>query len=308
VIISVCLNPALDLTYRIGELRLGDSHQVTEVLARAGGKGVNVARVLWQLGSQVLLIAPAGGSIGAELTAELATDGPPAHWIPSGSATRRTVTISEPGRATAFNEVGGEMSAAVWLSLRESVGALVGRDDVVVLSGSLPPGCPTTAYRDLIELTRQAGGRSIVDAQGRELAEALTGRPDLAKPNAAEVSALLGRPARSRADVLAAGHRLLAGGALAAIISRGASGFVAVNEFGAWEVLVPTLTIGNPTGAGDALAAGLARTIAAGQQWPNGLAEAAALAVSAVSCPTAGMVDPLEAAAIQPAVVVSAFT
>lgn len=285
MILTVTLNAALDVTYRIDGLRSGETHRVSTVEERAGGKGVNVARVLHGLGHDTLVTGLAGGATGAAIRADLADAGIPAALHEVAGSARRTVTAvsTQDGSATAFNEPGPVVAAGEWVEFVARYRELAGRADVVVLSGSLPAGLPEDAYAQLIARPRAT---TILDTSGPALLAGLAGQPDVVKPNAAELAEVTG------ADTPAAGAgRLRALGARAVLASLGADGLLAVTESGSWRARGPENVHGNPTGAGDACVAALATGLATGAPWPTTLADAVALSGAAVAHPLAGDVD-----------------
>jgi len=277
LIVVVCLNPALDVTYHVHALEPGASHRVGTRHERAGGKGLNVARVLHQLGEPTIVLGLLGGAGGSLIAAEISTAGIDARWTPIDDSTRRTVTVVG-AEATVFLEPGPRCSTSEWAAFLANYREAVSTADVVVFSGSLPDGIPVDAYAQLIAL---AGGRpTILDTDGPALAPGLAARPYLAKPNAIEAAGLGDGGVES----------VLWAGAANAVVSDGAAGLTAAVENRRFHVRVPSVE-GNPTGAGDALAAGLAAGVAAGVEWPDVLRSATALAVGAVAVPYAGAFD-----------------
>ncbi|MER5337117.1 hexose kinase [Micromonospora sp. NPDC002717] len=291
MILAVCPNPAIDVTYTVPDLVPGTSHRVTTTRCRAGGKGVNVARVLSLLGARTRLLGLAGGTTGETIREELRDAGIPADLTTVGGESRRTVTVVSPKTATVLNEPGPVVTATEWGAFTERFDDAVASAAVVVLSGSCPPGVPVTAYRDLTVAAHSAGAVVLVDAAGAALHHALTARPDMVKPNVDEIADIVGAAPRTRAEAVAAAYRLGDLGAGASVISRGAQGFVAVAGGTAYEVRASETVLGNPTGAGDALAAVLAQGLATGQPWPRTLARAAAISAAAVVSPYAGDFD-----------------
>jgi tagatose 6-phosphate kinase len=284
MILTVTLNTALDVTYGVGLLEPGETHRVDDVRGQAGGKGVNVARVLHALGQDVMVTGLAGGPTGAAVRADLAAAGLPETLVPIAGDTRRTVTVVDDREATGFHEPGPRVSPAEWANFLATYAELAARAAVVVLSGSLPPGLPQDAYVELIRLAPAA--RTIVDTSGAPLAAAVTARPDLVKPNRYELLSGTGiyRP-------LEAAARLRADGARAVVASLGEQGLLALTPDGDWSAGLDVPLEGNPTGAGDACVAALAVGLADGTPWETLLVEAVALAAAAVVCPVAGAVD-----------------
>ena len=287
MILTVTPNLALDITYEVARLIPGATHRVRRVRQRAGGKGVNVARVLRALGATPVIAGLAGGPTGTAIRAELAEAGFADALTPIAGESRRTVTIvseldSEP---TMCAEPGPAISLAEWANLRARFAETAARAAVVVLSGSLPPGVPDDGYAQLIELARDLGARTILDTSGPALLAGLEAGPDIVKPNAAELRAATGID-----DDLAAAHALARKGT-AVIASLGPGGLLAVTGTGSWRARPPKPLTGNPTGAGDACVAALALGAANRASWSNTLVKAVAASAAAVVCPVAGDID-----------------
>jgi tagatose 6-phosphate kinase len=287
LILTVTPNLALDITYEVPRLVPGATHRVSRVRQRAGGKGVNVARVLRTLGATPVIAGLAGGPTGTAIRAELAEAGFADALTPIAGESRRTVAIvsemdSEP---TMCAEPGPAVSLAEWANLRERFTGTVARADVVVLSGSLPPGVPEDGYAQLIDIARGRGVRTVLDTSGPALLAGLAARPDVVKPNAAELRAATGID-----DEIEAALGLARSGT-AVVASFGPDGLLAVTDLGTWRARPPRPLAGNPTGAGDACVAALALGMANRASWPNMLVKAVAAAAAAVVCPVAGQID-----------------
>lgn len=294
MILAVTLNPALDVTYRVDELRVGRSHRVGQQHVRAGGKGVNVAAVLTSMGEPVLATGILGGHAGSNLRRDLDTRGIPHRFFEGAGESRRTVNVVEDhgGLSTTFNEPGPTMTPQEWEGFRAHFGALVGCLDVsvAVLSGSLPPGCPQDAYAQLGRLCRADRVGVLVDADGAALQQAVSAHPTLVKPNVTELESATGKR-----GVLNGIEALRRCGANAVVVSDGPRGLLTRRPDGstirAWSA--ETLT-GNPTGAGDAAAAALAVGLSNGRRPEDGLATAVAWSGAAVLQPLAGEIDPAD--------------
>jgi len=270
VILTVTLNPALDVTYDVGKLTRHAGHRVRRVQKRAGGKGVNVARVLAALGQEVLATGLCGGPTGDLVREDLDEGGVPHSFQPVSGDTRRTVVVVDDD-ATVFNEPGMLVHPAEWSLFQARFSRLVQSASVVVLSGSLPPGLPVDAYAVLTRLAKDA--KVIVDASGPALSAAVTASPDLLKPNAQEFAEAGLSPT----------------GTL--VVSQGAGGMVAMADGRCLEARPPEVLKGNPTGAGDAAAAALAVALRDAAPWDEALRDAVALSAAAVLAPVAGSFD-----------------
>jgi tagatose 6-phosphate kinase len=290
VILTVTLNLALDVTYHVPGVAWGAANRVARVDARAGGKGVNVARVLHALGHETAVTGLAGGPTGEAVRADLARAGLPNALVPIAAETRRTVAVTGGGDATGFWEPGPPVTEAEWRRFLDAFGDLLRDARAVVLSGSLPDGMPPDAYATLCREAATADVPAILDTSGNALTRGLSGRPAIVKPNAdelAEAAAASG----AAGDPLEAAEGLRRAGAGAVVASLGAGGLVAVTADGGWRARPPEDVRGNPTGAGDAAVAALAVGLVAGTPWPERLADAAALSAAAVHAPVAGEFD-----------------
>ncbi|WP_020520711.1 1-phosphofructokinase family hexose kinase [Catelliglobosispora koreensis] len=272
MILTVTLNPALDITYHVDALTPGATHRVSRVSERLGGKGVNVAGVLAQLGIPVTATG-------------LLRDGPPT-FSPIAAAPRRTVVVTDAVDATGFWEPGPVVTPEEWAAFTVSFARLAKEAKVVVLSGSLPGGLPEHAYASLIGLARDARCLTILDTSGPALAAGLMAAPTVVKPNATELADLLTAhdATESGATSKAAPKGIPEGTTIVA--SDGPHGLTAAG----WRAKPPVVQ-GNPTGAGDACVAALARGLLHGTPWPQLLRDAAALSAAAVASPVAGHVD-----------------
>jgi tagatose 6-phosphate kinase len=288
VILCVAPSPAIDVTYEVDGFDVGRTNRVRRVTRRPGGKAVNVARVLTTIGERVLVLAPVAGRSGAEFRSGLDTMGVAADLVDAGEPTRQTVTVVDraTGAATVLSE---PARIADWAVLADRFAELVGSATVVVISGSLPTGAPADAVAELTRAARCAGRPVVVDTSGAALAEAVVAAPTVVKPNADELTELTGL-----LDPLAAVRAIVAARPVTVVASLGADGLIAATPDGAWRVRPARPLRGNPTGAGDALVAGLARGLAHGHHLPDILADCVGLSAAAVLAPHAGEVDPAE--------------
>ncbi|MCY0931783.1 1-phosphofructokinase family hexose kinase [Streptomyces sp. H27-H1] len=285
MILTVTLNAALDVTYFVDEVTPHTTHRVERTVERAGGKGINVARVLTTLGHPVFATGLAGGRAGQLIRDDLRASGVRDALVPVRGESRRTVTVvcGRRGDATVFNEPGPTVDPRSWTAFTRRFTELARRARVVVLAGSLPPGLPSDAYAELVATARAAGAVTVLDTSGPALLAALDAHPDVIKPNAAEIL-----EATRRSDLAQAAAELQSHGARTVIASAGPEGLYALTPEGHHRVRPPALLRGNPTGAGDACVAALAAGLAAGLPWPDVLRDAVALSAAAAAAPLAG--------------------
>ncbi|WP_436776863.1 1-phosphofructokinase family hexose kinase [Yinghuangia sp. YIM S09857] len=291
MILTVTPNPALDVTYHLGEVVWGGGNRVARVAARAGGKGVNVARVLAALGMPATVLGPLGGRTGDAVREGLAAAGLQDATTHVAGETRRTTTVVDAaGEATAFNEAGPRISAEEWTQVVDAYRELLPGARAVALCGSLPQGLPDDAYTDLVAAARDAGVPVLLDSSGPALRAGLAAGPDIVKPNADELLEATGESDPPRA-VASIADRLRAAGGGAVVASLGPRGLLAATGSGWWRARLPYAITGNPTGAGDAGVAALIAGLLGGRPWPDRLAEAVAWSASAVAAPEAGDID-----------------
>lgn len=289
MILTVTLNTALDITYRVRELRPHGSHRVSEVTERPGGKGLNVARVLAALGHEVTVTGLTGGTTGHVLRTRLAdTPGVRDALVPVSGTTRRTIAIVDQlsGDTTQLNEPGPTVTAAEWSAFRTTYESVLPGVSAVALCGSLPPGLPVGAYAGLVRTARTAGVPVLLDTSGEPLRRGVAARPDIVKPNTDELAELTGShdPSRGARDTRRRGARTV-------VVSLGAKGLLAATPDGSWQATPPARLSGNPTGAGDSAVAGLLSGLVEGLPWPDRLARAVALSAATVRAPAAGEFD-----------------
>lgn len=296
MILTVTLNAALDITYVVDELVPHASHRVSHRHGRAGGKGVNVARVLHQMGHDATATGLVGHITGEQIRADLDDAGIRHAFVELASGESRstlTVVDAASGEATVFNESGPVVTAGAWEQFTKEFVALAADADFVVISGSVPPGVPDSAYGELCAATPTP---CLVDAYGSQLVAAARAGA-LVKPNNHELTATTGHN-----DPLQGALALKELGASAVVVSLGADGILAVSDEGAWRARPPEMLKGNPTGAGDAAAAAVAAGFA--EAWPVRLREAVAWSAAAVPVRVAGELDIPTLERIRPNVVV----
>lgn len=273
-ILTITLNPAIDLAYIVPALRVrgADFVRATTRSATAGGKGINVSRVLEELGIASTAAFTCGGPWGAMLVDLLRSNHFEQIALPIAQPTRANVTLlaaaSPPFK---FNERGPRVTAKEASVLLTALQKLIAGRRWVVLAGSLPPGLNTNFYARLMRFAHAAGAQVALDCEGAPMQAALRCRPDLIKPNHAELEGILGRPVRSRKALVAAIHELIARGARRVVVSAGRNEVIAGDAQGLWCVTPPHITQLSPLGAGDSMVAGLVSALARSTTLPAAL-------------------------------------
>jgi 1-phosphofructokinase family hexose kinase len=253
---TVTVNPALDLTYRVEEIRYDDTTRASKVHRAAGGKGVNVSRVATRLGHATVAMGFAGGRAGDEILDLLRGEGVRT-WFARHDAPTRTNAIvqDDAGHQLRVSGPGPKVRVAEVEALIESIFDLRA-PHFLVLSGSLLPGVPTDLYARLSRRAAEDGVAVAVDAD-RELQTALKAGATVIKPNAYELGRLVGREVGDVASARAAAEEARAMGAEIVACSLGAAGALWVSDEGAWHAVPPEIEVDSPLGSGDSLLAGL---------------------------------------------------
>lgn len=295
MIVVVTPNPAVDVTYRVDEQRIGTTQRVRSVERRPGGKGLNVARVLAAEGAPTHSVLPLGGTSGTWVADAVSALGLPSTAVPVPGETRTTVTVVDDlAHPTMFGEPGPTVPAAAWhlvdeavrTALDEAVHAARDRSTALVVSGSLPAGTPPDVVTPWITDAVATGALVVADVSGPALLAAADAGATVCKPNREELAEATGC-----ADERDGALELLRRGAGTVVVSRGSEGIAAHTADAVLEVpAVPGVT-GNPTGAGDAATAGLVLAMSRGADLATALRTAAAFGAAAVLRPVAGEID-----------------
>ncbi|WP_309234627.1 hexose kinase [Nocardia sp. XZ_19_385] len=308
MILTVTMNPAYDMTYRVERFERGQAHRVRSVEQRIGGKGINVTRVLNQLGKYARATGFADHAFAAAAELEMPVDF--VHALPW---VRRTVVISESddGTATALWEPGARVSnphAAEQLTIR--VAGLLPDINGLVISGSLPGGIDSGLPAEIARIAVEAGIPTICDVDGEALRLSAEVSGVVLMPNTEELERLTGLVPVTPAEVVHAVRPLLERGVRAIIATRGAEGMIAITPEGAWVAELPEVLAGNPTGAGDSAAAAVIAALSERGEpdWPAILVNAVATSAAAVVIPVAGEIDRCLRTRIAPTVVVEKLT
>lgn len=296
MIVTLTLNPSLDRTVEVERLERGEVVRTSAPTIEPGGKGVNVTRVLTKNGRASLAIVAVAGPEGAELVRLLERDGIVCRAVPVHGRTRSNLAISESdGTVTKLNEPGSALRPddldALALAVRTSL-----RDgDWLVVSGSMPPELPESAFGALLDAAAERGAHLAVDTSGPALAAALSRRPRLVKPNRDELAELVGRELRCLSDVVDAAHEVRARGAELVLVSLGASGGLLVTEDAVLHGESPVREPRSAVGAGDCYLAGfLARYAEDGDALDTALLEALAWGAAATRLPGSGVPGPAD--------------
>jgi tagatose 6-phosphate kinase len=278
MLITLGMTPAVQRSMTFDRLALDGVNRTSTVSRYASGKAINAARVLTMLNEQVLALGVAGGDAGRFLLADLDRIGVAHDFVTADVETRTCITLIDRGNGTATElveesqPVPAEAYAAVLATLARHVADAEG----LLLAGSLTPGGPADFYADAVAAAKGAGKFVLLDATGEPLRRALAAKPDVVKPNRAELAATTGVVVDSDAALREAVRQLLAQGPAWAGVTAGGGATVVSDGREFWTLSTPAVSVVSPIGSGDSFAAGLLAGVARGQSVP----EACRLAVA----------------------------
>ncbi len=252
-------------------LHLDEVNRAVEVSDYASGKSINVAKVAHTLGEDVLATGFLGGDNGRFIRQDLNTLGVPHDFVGVEPRTRMCITVIDrgSGRVTELVEESREVEPIAWETLQSRVSDLLRKTKLLVLSGSLPPSPPRDFYAFCIDRANAANVRTILDAAGEPLRQALSKRPFVVKPNRSELAKTLDCKIDSDGAFRDAMKRLIDLGPTWAIVTEGKVGVTISDGKQFWRIRSPEVKAISPIGSGDALAAGVAVALVRGESMPQ---------------------------------------
>lgn len=266
MIISVTLNPSVDHALFLDELKIGDTNRVQRVERDAGGKGINLSRVVAELGSRTQATGFIGGGTGAYVRAVLDQQRVEHCFVDVPGETRTNFSVEDnSGRPpTTFNERGPHISAEDFEGLLNKVREVAPGASWLALGGSLPPGVPGDVMATLTGVGHEAGCKVMVDADGEALKLCVSARPNFIKPNMKEAGRLLGRLIETEEEAREAAVEILdllcEDGGLQdrfVVLSQGAQGALLATPDGLYKGHSPQVVPKSTIGSGDSLIAGI---------------------------------------------------
>lgn len=260
MIVTLTLNTAVDKAYRIdGVLRPGTVMRVAACRNTAGGKGLNVARVVKLCGEAVIPTGLAGGHTGALLEQMSARDGLEGRFVHINAETRCCINILDrDSRSTELLEPGEHVSAKEMEYFLQEFEEICTDAQVVTMSGSVPAGVGNEIYRELTKQVKCWGKKVILDTSGELLREGIKAMPDMIKPNREEIEMLLGSPVPTLKDVRSAAVKLHESGIRQVVVSLGKDGALLACDQGIFHGIPPRLPAANTVGCGDSMVAAFA--------------------------------------------------
>jgi 1-phosphofructokinase family hexose kinase len=259
MIATVTLNPSLDKTIYVDELVLDDTNRALKFRYDPGGKGLNVSRVLWELGQHSVLFGFLAGNTGKRVEKYLIDEGLTVDFNWTSGETRENLIISS---GTELQQMkislpGPSIREDELHRLKRKIAGRSREFEVIAFSGSVPPGIDKGIYKELAEEANQRGDRVVLDADGETLRKGMEANVWMIKPNLHELQRLMGRELPTDEAIHGALDEMLESGKVELIIlSRGGGSVIAATKKERFEATPPEITVRSTVGAGDSLIGG----------------------------------------------------
>lgn len=270
-VITVTLNPCIDKTLELADFCEGGLNRVQNLRRDAGGKGINVAKVVKNFGTDVLCMGFLGAEGGSAVTDELERRQIAHSFLILPGETRTNYKLFNQTKAeiTEVNEPGFSVTAKDAEALLAALEKALPEAGVLVLSGSAAPGTPPELYGRILSLAAGQGVKTILDADGERLSAGLGARPTVIKPNLFELEQLCGEKISSERELLSCGRWVLDRGIELLVVSMGAEGAVFLTGNEALRVRAAKIRCQSTVGAGDSMVAALACGLLRGTALPE---------------------------------------
>jgi len=287
VIATITLNASLDEHIMVHGLAVEETNRFSKLRRYAGGKGIDVSRAVHEMGGISIAYGFIGGTNGRAVEILLDEEGVLFSFTPIMQETRTNfiITDTKTGQQTRIGAPGPHISKAELERFIKKMVKIRPSPNLVVASGSVPPGVPSDIYNQIVETARDFGVKTILDSTGQWLAEGIKAKPFLVKPNVREAEVLLGRELPDEDAIIEAALELKSMGIEIVVISRGKDGIVAVGDNTVFKAVPPPVKVKSKVGAGDCTVAGLALKLAYGESLVEASKLAVAMGTAAVMTP-----------------------
>lgn len=260
MITTVTLNAAIDKTYWISPFQVGKTNRISKQRIEPGGKGVNSAKVLSSLGVKVTVTGFVGGTNGSKLKRLLSEYPIQQRWKEVDGETRTCLNLIDESQSmeTELLEKGLQINHEDWEGFKELLKTIAAESSLVLISGSLPDGLGSGAYRELVSMIRNLGISVGVDASGSALRDCIASRPTIIKPNIHELEEYCGKPLVSQKEIIEEARNLYKRGISYVFVSMGKEGAIGISNNGIYKAHLAPIKAVNTVGCGDATFAGIA--------------------------------------------------
>jgi 1-phosphofructokinase len=259
-IITITLNPAIDKTVEIDDFKTGSVNRVSSIRVDAGGKGINVSKVVKSLEGESRALGILAGKNGEFIKGYLDSLNIENDFAFIQGETRTNLKIIDNinHSNTDINEPGSVVSAEDLAKIEENIFGAINEEAIIVLSGSTPAGVPKDIYGTWIKRARQSGAKVILDADGELLKEGLKSGPYLIKPNIHELERLCDKKLESIEDIIKAAQKFHEYGIERIVVSLGGDGALFIDKGKIVRAEGLKVPVKSTVGAGDSMVAALA--------------------------------------------------
>lgn len=293
MILTVTPNFSVDKIYLVENYQLGKIHRPSAAYAFAGGKGINVARVLHNMGNDVLGLGFAGGNIGCLGIELLKKENIPIDFVEIDQESRLCITVVDSSNKvqTEINELGPTISTLAIEEFYNKLNKYLPDAEFMVLSGRCPPSIQADFYSKIIKLCKKENVRVLLDTSGDALKDAVKEAPYIIKPNVNELSELAGKKLNSIDEIVLAARDLLNYGIMIVVVTMGKLGALVVDSSNVYIAKAPEITLASALGSGDSFAAAFVDSILKDQKLSDALVTGIAAGTANACSYGAGVFD-----------------
>ena len=281
MIVTVTLNPAIDKTCRMARMIPGQVNRMDSMKNIAGGKGINVTKILRQYGYEVMALGFLGGYTGQFIEEYLAGIGTECRFTKITGDTRCNLNIiSEDGYVTELLEPGPIISKEELEAFLDEYKCALAGSELVILSGSIPKGVPEDIYARLIEIANEIGVKVLLDSSGEAMKAGISAGPFMIKPNLKELEGLIGRKISDKDEAAEIASAFTLHGIPHVMVSMGAKGLLYVREKEVLYTKAPDVKVENTVACGDSVVASFAMSLMKGDSMEECLKWATAISAA----------------------------
>lgn len=259
MIATITLNPSVDKSYMIDNFQKNGVFRAKEVVQTAGGKGLNVAKVVKLLGEPVVTSGFIGGKNGNIIEEKLSKLEIVNEFVKIKGETRNCIAIlSKDCSQTEILEYGPTVTEEEIEKFLMRYDEILEKSTIICASGSIAQNVPIDIYKKLVLRAKMNNVKFLLDTSGKALEEGIKACPYLIKPNKDEIMAYTDTKVYSEENIIEAGKKLIQSGIEVVVISLGEKGAIVFHRRKIYKILLPKLEVVNPVGSGDSMIAGFA--------------------------------------------------
>ncbi len=287
MIFTVTLNPAIDQTVVLDRFVAGDTLRVKSSRFDPGGKGINVSRVVRELGGESVAMGFAPGGLGRYIEQTLKAQGIECDFVHTKGEARTNITIIDESRHmhTIISDPGPQTDDRFAEQLLSKLRKRLRANDWLVVAGSIPPPLSPDIYAEIITMARENWVHTVLDADGPALVVGVAAKPEMVKGNRRELERLLGSRLSDERSTLEAAGVLRGMDIRMAVVTRGREGAVAMCDEGSFRSVAPRVRAVSAVGSGDGFLAGIVLSLSRGDKMEDALRLGVAAGTACVLTP-----------------------